>query len=272
MEELQQTESYQLLCHKGKELVAAMPLYEKKSLGIRRLIIPMSAYYQGLWFFWPSGRKENRILLDELKISERVAAFLRNRYKRIHLNLSIHNYDVRGFDWAGFKARPLYTFIQDLSHPFAPLKDEREKIRRASKQDMTLEKDFQPEQFIWMLKELYRRKNKRLGVSWERFGIWMERLHAKELLHQYNLRRGDEIISSNLMLASATDDTAYSIMRCTTDVGLKQGASTLHSGLLVEKLKGSFRFVDFCGANYPEVARFKAALGFDLRVFFQLKG
>ncbi|MFO8144216.1 MAG: hypothetical protein R6T89_00575 [Candidatus Syntrophosphaera sp.] len=271
VEELQQIDAYQLLCHKGEELVAVLPLYEKKNLGIRRLIIPMSAYYQGLWFFWPSGRKENRILLDELKISENIATFLRKRYRRIHLNLGVQNYDIRGFNWAGFKARPLYTFIQDLSHPFTPLKDERKKIRGAAKQELRLEKAFYPDKFITMLRELYHRKNKNLGVSWGRFRNWMETLHDQELLNQYNLMHDEEIISSNLMLGAPTDDTTYSIMRCTTDLGLKQGASTLHSRLLVENLKDRYQFIDFCGANYPEVARFKAALGFSLRVFFQIE-
>ncbi|MBW6513988.1 MAG: hypothetical protein K0B87_04445 [Candidatus Syntrophosphaera sp.] len=269
--ELQELEALQLLCHKGEQLVAAMPLYERKSMGMRRLIIPMSAYYQGLWFRWEANRDENRNLLDELKISGEIGKFLRGRYKRIHFNLGTHNYDVRGFDWAGFKARPLYTFVQQLSEPFHPLKDERKKLKTAQQEQLTFEEKFSPEEFVEMLKKLYNRKNKRLGVPYPRFLEWMKNLHEQGLLSQFNLMRDKEIVSANLMLGTSGDETAYSIMRCTTAEGLKQGASSLHSQLLVERLGGRHEFLDFCGANYPEVARFKAALGFRLKLFFQLE-
>lgn len=270
--DLHQVDTYQLQCHKGEQLVAMMPLFEKKSLGIRRLIIPMSSYYQGLWFRWQENRDENRNLLDELKISSEIGAFLRDRYKRIHFNLGTHNYDVRGFNWSGFRAKPLYTFVQELSEPFHPLKDERKKLRTAEQQDLALEEKFLPEQFVDMLKELYQRKNKRLGVPYPKFLDWMTRLHSKGLLTQFNLVREGEIVSTNLMLGCHGCDTAYSIMRCTTADGLKHGASSLHSQLLVEQLRDRHQYLDFCGANYPEVARFKAALGFHLKLFFQVEG
>ncbi len=270
--ELHQIEALQLLCHKGEQLVAALPLYEKKSLGLRRLICPMSAYYHGLWFFWEPGREANRNLLDELRVATEVAQFLRSRYKRLQLNLAPHNRDVRGFTWQGLKAVPYYTFTHSSEAELRVLKDERKKLKAAREHDYRLVEAYLPEEFITLLKDLYARKQKSLGVSYPRFKTWMEALHREELLAQFNLMEDGRIVSTNLIVGGANDSTGYSIMRSTIPQDLKSGASALHSLLLAEQLKQRFAKLDFCGANYPEVARFKAALGFKLELFFRITG
>jgi hypothetical protein len=268
--ELQQIEAFQLVCYKGNQLVAILPLYEKKSMGWRRIICPMSAYYQGLWFFLQQGREANRNLLDELKISTEVAGFLKARYKKLELNLTPQNLDMRGFTWSGFKARPFYTFTHDLSQPLQLLKDERRKMRLAENKDYRLEEGFLPDVFIGLIKDLYDRKEKSLGVPYKRFQAWMENLHGRGLLTQFNLMKGADIVSTNLVLGGTDDRTGYSIMRSTRPEDLKSGASALHSMLLAGLLKERFTSLDFCGGNYPEVARFKAALGFRLELFFKI--
>ncbi len=270
--DLHQIDASLLLCHKGEQLVAALPLYEKKSLGLRRLICPMSSYYQGLWFFWEPEREPNRNLLDELKISSEVARFLKARYQRMQFNLAPHNADVRGFTWQGLKALPYYTFTHDCARELRILKDERKKLRMARDRDYRLVEEFRPEEFIILLKDLYDRKEKSLGVSYKAFRIWMENLHQDGLIAQFNLMEKDKIVSANLVLGGNHDKRGYSIMRSTLPRDLKAGASALHSLLLVELVKPRFESLDFCGANYPEVARFKAALGFKLELFFKIRG
>ena len=268
--ELQDIETKQLVCYKGDQIVAMLPLYEKKKMGVRRLISPVSAYYQGLWFFGEAQRGDNRAMLDELHISSEVAQFILDRYKRIHFNLTPANYDVRGFTWAGLKVKPLYTFTHKLTEPFNILKDERKKLKIAQDQGYYLDDEFNAEQFIRMLKDLHQRKGQRFALSYPNFAVWITKLHKLGLLSQYSLKRDNEIVSTNLVLGTQQDTTAYAIMRCTKQEDLKNGASALHSTLLVEKLASQFQYIDFCGANVPEVARFKAALGFELKIFFQI--
>lgn len=266
-------EAWHLLCHKGDQLTGLLPLFEKTSFGLRRAVSPVSAYYQGLWFNWEGGRDPNRNLLDELHVSAEVAKFLRGRYKRVSFNLTPRNPDVRGFTWAGLKAEPLYTFIHRLSEPFCLLKDERKKLRLAEGQNYGFSERFDPDSFIGLLKGMYERKQHRFGVSYPALRGWLEELNGKGLLTQFNLTHKQETVSSNIVLKDASDRTAYTIMRGTRADDLKTGASTLHSKLLVEKLAagGEFDQLDFCGANNPEVARFKAAMGFRLALFFRIR-
>ena len=261
---------WQLLCYKGEQLVAALPVFEKRSLGLSRLISPQSAYYQGMWFWWEEGRDPNRNLLDELRVTGEVAEYLKRRYRRLQFNLAPHNKDVRGFIWSGLKAKPLYTFVHDLKQPFSLLKDERKKLRLAEEQNYTWEERFDPQQFIDLLKGLYARKGKQFEIGYPELEQWLRLLHQKRLLSQFNLVKGGEIVSSNIVLGGEAEDCAYTIMRSTREEDLRLGASTLHSKMLVETLADRYRSLDFCGANNPEVARFKAAMGFQLKVFYQV--
>ncbi|NMD13189.1 MAG: hypothetical protein GYA77_06520 [Candidatus Cloacimonetes bacterium] len=261
---------WQLICYKGEQLVAALPVFEKRNLGISRLISPQIAYYQGLWFWWEEGRAPNRILLDELRVIGEVAEYLKKRYRLLHFNLAPHNKDVRGFVWSGLKAKPLYTFVHNLGQPYCLLRDERKKLRLAEEQNYVWEERFAPRQFIDLHKSLYTRKGKQFNIGYPELEQWLCQLQQKKLLSQFNLVKGGEIVSSNIVLSGFAEDIAYTIMRSTREEDLRLGASTLHSKLLVEALSGRYRCLDFCGANTPEVARFKAAMGFQLKVFYQI--
>lgn len=207
-----------------------------------------------------------------VNLSGEVASFLKSNYNRFQFNLATHNLDVRGFSWQGLKALPYYTFTHDTANDLHILKDERKKLRSARNHAYELKEEFRPDEFSTLLKDLYDRKHKSLGVSYASFKLWMQRLHSVGLLAQFNLMEGGSIVSTNLVLGGANDNCGYSIMRSTRPLDLKTGASALHSLLLVDMLKDRFAKLDFCGANYPEVARFKAALGFRLELFFKISG
>lgn len=267
--DLDQVEASYLCCYKGDVLKAVMPLYEKKSLGIKRVVAPLGSYYQGVWWQETQAQATARVLLDRLNICSELANFLKSHYKRINCNLHPHNTDVRGFTWNQLKAVPLYTFVHDLAEPVSLLKDERIKQKRAQERGYEFVEKFEPELFVDRLKDLYQRKQHSSGLNYTRLKNWLGTLHQAGLLHQFNLMREGRIASSNILL-SADGELAYSVMRTTAPEEMKNGASTLHSLMLVESLKQRYHKIDFCGGNQPEVARFKAALGFELKIFFQL--
>ncbi|MCB5245146.1 MAG: hypothetical protein WC179_03760 [Candidatus Cloacimonadaceae bacterium] len=271
VQNLHHCEAKQLICYKGEEIKAVMPLYEKKRLGISYLICPLTAYYQGLWFFNLEKRGANRRLLDELNISSEIARWLQVHYKKMQFKLMPENYDVRGFTWGNFKAIPYYTFTYNFEESLELLYDERTRLKKASLHNYQLEEEFLPEEFIHLLKILYQRINQKLGLSYSAFQQWMESLYQHNLLTQFNLRREGKIVSSNIVLGGEEDDRGYLMMLCTLPEEMKNGASIVHYISFIESLKGRFDKIDFCGGNNPEVARFKAAMGFRLELFFMIK-
>ncbi|HOH82094.1 MAG TPA: hypothetical protein PKW22_01635, partial [Candidatus Syntrophosphaera thermopropionivorans] len=254
VQNLHNCEAKQLVCYKGDEIKAVMPLYEKKKLGISYLICPTSSYYQGLWFYNLGKKGENRRLLDELNISSDIAIWLKAHYKKMKFKLMPENYDVRGFTWKNYKAKPLYTFTYDFQEPLKLLYDEKTKLSKASIYNYQLDEQFLPEEFIHLLKILYQRLNKDLGLSYRAFQKWMEDLYQHQILSQFNLRREGKVVSSSLVLGGKEDDRAYLIMLSTLPEEMKNGASVVHYLTFIESLRGRFDKIDFCGGNNPDVA------------------
>ncbi len=262
-------EALHLKCYKGEELIAILPLYENKLLGYRALVSPSMSYYQALNLWLPDNINPSRHLLESLHVSQLIAETIITRYKRVHFNLGTDFYDVRSFTWAGLKAKPLYTFISDLTGNEKTLADESKKMTRALKLGYTFAQDFRPKEFIQLSKELHDKKGINLGVSFTKLESFVTQLHEAGLLRQYNVYDGKNIVSSNILL-SANDGKAYTVLLATNATAMKQGVSTLHSLKLIESLRNEFKLLDFCGANVQDVARFKAALGLQLRVFYQI--
>jgi len=94
-------------------------------------------------------------------------------------------------------------------------------------------------------------------------------LHEHGLLRQFNIYYKNEIVSANIILSDG-GELAYTIILATQEDAMKLGAATLHSVELSRHLPSTTKILDFCGANIREVARFKAALGLDLRVYYHI--
>lgn len=260
-----------LLLHvyKGGELVALLPLYERKKLSIKALVCPVGAYYQGLHFFLDDKASPGRTLLDICAISSEVAIFLAARYPRINLKLHPENSDVRGFTWNGFRAQPLYTFEHSTGEPLSIIRDEKAKLAKAEKAGMQLKECFDIESFLRLQHILEGRKGHNLGIAAKRMEIFLESMHKLGLLKQFNVMYDGRVVSSNIVYYDG-GARAFAVFMASDPAAMKMGASTLHNVAMLSCLPETCLSLDYCGANVPEVARFKAALGLKLRVFYSL--
>ena len=262
-------EGKHLVVYKGEELLAMLPVYEKKRLGRLGIVSPTGSYYQGMHFFWEQGSTPTRRIMETQEICASVAKWLLKHYKHIRINLCTHNTDVRGFTWNGFTAKPLYTFEHKLGEPLKPQRDEREKLKRAEKQGYNFGESLDANTFIDMSKAMYDRKSHTSGLDLPGLKDYIGSLNKAGILKQFNVLRDVKVVSTNLLLADE-GWAAYTILRASEPAEMKLGVSTWHSMKLVESLQGRYRVLDFCGGNVPAVARFKAALGLELKLFFQI--
>jgi hypothetical protein len=266
---LHQVDAYQVQVFKGEELIALLPVYERRKLGIKALVTPTASYYQGISYAFESNINPARRVLDTVAITSDIAEFLSSRYRRINLKLTPQNYDVRGFSWGGYRAKPLYTFREYLDQELSPMADERKKLRMAKGAGMYLGEDFDAESFIRLQRDLEKRKSFNKGVSYPALMDFYRELHEHGLLRQFNIYYKNEIVSANIILSDG-GELAYTIILATQEDAMKLGAATLHSVELSRHLPSTTKILDFCGANIREVARFKAALGLDLRVYYHI--
>jgi len=216
------------------------------------------------------GSSPSRKLLDLMQLTQTMAEYLKQKYRKIQFNLSTETYDVRGFSWAGLKAVPLYTFVCNPALELKPLSDERKKIALALKQNYEFAEETAVEQFIKLSQSMNERKSRHLGFSYSKLSQFIAQMLKQGQMRQFNLKQQGEIVSSNILIQDG--DKAYTVFRATAPEALKLGASSLHTVKLVECMKADgVTELDFCGGNVPEVARFKAAQGLTLKVFYQIK-
>lgn len=267
--DLHKLEAMHLKVFKGEQPVALLPVYEQNVLGYRVLKSPAASYYQGLNLWLEDNSPPARKLLDTLQIIQSLASFLVDRYRRIKLNLSPETFDIRGFSWKGLKAIPLYTFCAASQTAIKPLPDERKKINLALQQDYRFDSGFELSSFCSLFQAMNEKKHREPGFTLAGFSKFLSTIHALGIMQQYNLILNGKIVSSNILLRDG--NKAYTVFRATDPEALKNGASGLHSLKLLEALQHEgISELDFCGANVPEIARFKAALGLDLRIFFRI--
>lgn len=267
---LHKVDAYQVQVYKGEELIAILPVYERRKFGLKALITPTASYYQGISFDFEDNINPARKVLDTVAVTSDIAKFLSTRYRRINLKLSPENYDVRGFSWRGYSAKPLYTFWQYLGKDLCLMADERKKLRMARNEGMYLEEKFDVESFIRLERDLETRKSFNKGVSYPALADFYVELHKQGLLRQFNVYYKNEIVSANIILSDG-GKLAYTIILATQKDAMKKGAATLHSVEISQHLPLKTKILDFCGANIREVARFKAALGLELRVYYHIK-
>jgi hypothetical protein len=257
----------QLQVHKGEELLAILPLYERRKMGLKALVAPSGTYYQGINFAFEKDSNPSRITIQTTEICADIASFLAKQYKWINFRLNPDNRDVRGFGWAGYKVAPLYTFRQFIGTELCILPDERKKMRQAEKQGMALVEEFNLDAFLSLQKDLEDRKQHRLGIPHAKLKDFFTRLYELGLLKQFNIYQDSQVVSSNILYYDE-GEVAYTVNLATASEAMRQGAAVYHSLALAGHLPENIKILDFCGANIKEVARFKAALGLDLQSFY----
>lgn len=260
---------YQLQVCKGEELIAILPLYEKRKFGLKALIAPVGTYYQGISIYHPPQTSGPRMLLDSLAITERIAKSITKKYHRVNIRLSPDNSDVRGFTWNSFKAKPLYTFSLNNEGEQYIMPEERRYLRRAEKNGMSFEEGYDPDLFMELQSKLDKRKGHTMGVSYPLLRRYFDSLNGGGLLRQYNSFFEGKAVSSSISLTNGKE-IIYTLYWATELKFMNQGAAAFHCQKSFEELPDGIHTMDMCGANIQDVARFKAALGMQLGIFFEI--
>lgn len=259
-----------LTCYKNDNPVAFLPYYEKSFLTLRKAFNPNVVYYSPLVYFIPERKNSNRELLLKYEISKLMGVTIKNEYKRILLNISPDVYDIRGFKDAGLVAIPQYTFIKDLTNHDAFFPDEMTKLRKAQKLDYTYSVSFHPEQHLDLLYRMYSRKEHPFSIDRTALLILIKKLHKECLIEQYTITKQDRIVSSMINILDK-QNSVYGWQVASEPEDMKNGVSVLMFWNVFQSLSEKFNTYDWCGANIKETSRLKAAMGAELKLFFQIK-
>jgi hypothetical protein len=267
--ELHQVTPKVLIASKKDNPIAFLPIYEKRLIAFKKAFNPVLAYYSPLHFELPDRKIPNRELLQEYEVMSEIGACLRSNYKRVLLNLAPNVSDIRGFRDAGMTASPQYTFIKDLTTGFEVHKNEMTTLRKAEKQGFTFDEEFNPEVHLDLVYGMYSRKGHPFRIKREALAGMIQILGKHDLLLQCNVRDGHKIVSSILILKDK-GKICYAWLTGSEQEAMKSGASIFLFRELFGRLRKEYSYLDLCGGNSQGPSRLKAALGAELKLFFQI--
>lgn len=259
-----------LICRKKENPVAAIPFYEKHRLGLTKAYNPVLHYYAPLHFQIPLRKLPNQNLLIKYEISKAIGDYLENKYKFVSLNLDPALSDIRGLRDAGLSVHPVYTFVKNLSSTPDFFINEMTTLRKAMNRGYQFRQENEPESLLDMLYQMYKRKKHPFDVPRDGHLRLLQNLSKAGFIEQFNVFLEEQIVSSMLVIPD-TNRTVYAWQTATLEEHLPSGASLLLFWSLYQQLASGFDYFDLCGANSAGPSRLKAAMGAELKLFFQIR-
>lgn len=258
-----------LVCNKNDNPIAYLPFYEKKFF-YKKAYNPTLVYYSPLVFNIPSRKHPNRELLLEYDICRIIGSYLHKTYHQVFLNMNPELYDIRGFKDSGLSAIPQYTFIVDLKQEIMFFESEKKKLRATANEQYEFNNVFNPERMLELLNAMYQRKKHPFPPEKALLQEQITELNKHGIVNQYNVTKGDRIVSSILILRD-NSKIAYGWLTASEQSEMQKGASLYLFDNLFKECAKKYDYFDMCGANSQGPSRLKAALGADLKMFMQIR-
>jgi len=257
-----------------QNIVAVTISIEKKILGIPSLINPKAIYYQPIETFSAVRKNPNENRLQELEVFKEISEYYHKYYFKIEKNLPPEIEDVRGFVWAGINAIPLFTYRFNLENysPENYFNRQRASLRKALNSDYSFSTDSNINSFFGLIEDTKQRQDWDFKFNKETLSNYLKELLELGLIEQFSIfNNKNEIISTMFCIMDKPNRIFYGWLTSTATNELSNGVSTLLIHSICEHLKKDYEIFDLCGANTETIARFKASLGAELKVFYRIK-
>jgi len=259
---------------KSKNIVAVTVSIEKKILGIPSLINPKVIYYQPIEFFLAQRQNPNENRLQELEIIKKISDYYHKYYFKIEKNLPPEIEDVRGFVWSGINTIPLYTYRFNLENysPGHYFNRQRAALRKAQKLAYTFSTESNIDSFFRLIEGTVHRQEWNFNYDKKVLRDYINELLRLNFVEQFSIvNQQNEIVSTMFCIMNKANKIFYGWLTSTATNELANGVSTLLFHSICEYLRNDYKIFDLCGANTETIARFKASLGAELKVFYRIK-
>lgn len=256
------------------EIVAITLSFEKKILGIPSLTNPKILYYQPIELFVSERKNHNENQLQELEIYKKISEYYNKYYFKVEKNLSPEIEDVRGFVWSGMSATPFYTYRLNLNNytPDNFFRKQRASLRKAQKLAYEFNQDVDIESFLRLVKGTKDRQDWNFDYNNKILYEYIKELIELGLVQQFSITNQEGIVVSTMFcLMDKINKISYAWFTSTDVNELSNGVSTLLFHSISIYLQNEYDIFDLCGANTETIARFKASMGAQLKVFYRIK-
>lgn len=156
------------LVEENGEIVASMPYYFVKNLGLMQITMPMLTQTMGPWIKYPPGQKYASRLSYEKKVFTELIDQL-PEFASFNQNFHYFVTNWLPFYWRGFKQTTRYTYVieelSDLDGVFAHFKKHLRKEIRKVETDLEVVQDNDIERFYHINKLSFHRQNRKIPYN-----------------------------------------------------------------------------------------------------------
>ncbi|MBI1798700.1 MAG: GNAT family N-acetyltransferase [Candidatus Eisenbacteria bacterium] len=258
---------------KGQEWIAGLAIPFRRAFGsVVYRGLPLAAYSSVL-FRGSEGGSSSSAESERLEAGRTLARALARRYRLASLMLVPSIDDVRAWQWEGWRAIPRYTCTLDLTAPGRPADSVRRHVRKCAEAGVTFDRAWDLEKFWSILDETRERQGFKVSLSRASFFALAKSLRDAGLAWMATaLSAGGEAVSSQIVLSVPGTPGAFMWVAGSRRSHLASGVSAwLMLEIAAEAGRRGHRFWDLCGADYPNIARFKRELGATLGHYFQVE-
>lgn len=257
---------------KGDQWVAAFAASYRSVAGRSYHVgLPLTPYSPVLYRPRQSGHPASRTH-EHLDVTKQLVETLTRRYRAIKLLLPPEIDDVRPWIWAGWEARPRYTYELDLEAGPQPTESLRRYLRKSAEAGFRATTDWD----FSMFRQVFDETRERQAFAVEMSASGLERLgtalHGRGAAWMVTALLPDgRPASSQIMLNLPEGAKTYVWLAGTRSDLMSSGVSGwLMFEIAAEARRRGCRTWDLCGADYFGVAQFKAELGPRLEHYFEV--
>lgn len=240
-------------------VVFAISTFEKNG----KLITPNHFLRTGFWINPAFGD------IQVLKFQQEMLVQLKILYKSIKFHLPVEITDIRAFIWSGFKFALMHTYEKKLNTEAYHTNV----LRMLRKPDPGFNFTALEEDFSRILK-IHQQDFYRFGVRKKyakNYLPLLQKLRDTGFLIDLNLKMGEDIVASNLVLLNKEQKKAYIVLIARSEQWYQFGTHAKIYDKSFKYLKNAgYDVADLFGADVPGFAFFKLKFSVELRHYYQV--
>jgi hypothetical protein len=263
-------ENWRVITASSGDYDLALPVYEVKIKGIRRLVQPPWTQYHYLCDL--NGQFSN--IQDTYQRNITLKEFLESFPSTpiVEINLNPQFQDGLGFQWAGFHLQTRYSMMIEVHQKEMLFEGYSKNLRRnikAAQRLYTVEPSSDASLLYQVIQETLVRKKAGVQPEQEVIHRMFEALLERKQGRFFVAREADKSVAGGVLVAWDDAYTYYIIGGQQSQKGKPSPHSILMHTFISESLAAGRTF-DFCGSMIPGVARFFSSFGAKTRSFLQV--
>ena len=261
---------FYLCCYRETQLVALMPIMEKKKMGITYITQLFEQSYTTIDFFNVDQSNLYSEQNEQIMILKSFSLYLK-KYLKVSLKFDPTIIDIRPFKWDGFHIGVNYTYtctIPEYREESLP-RIAKEKLKKALKAHLIVQEHWDIDIVKNISEEMLLLKNRSLRQVHHKYLAFLENLYDAKLCHQIVVYKDTTPISFTIFLKDPKSIFLCAFVTGTTKLGYSIGANTLGTDYILKNFNQYHQY-DFCGANIESIAFYKSQLNFELKNYYSI--